>query len=202
MDGAIDDIPNSYYIDMLADHEFSVQVWLEKEALAGIFEPICNKWHVPLYTARGYASLSFMYEAAMDLESKARYAHIFHFGDYDPSGQDTIATVQRNLPVLAPKTAKEGMEFHVIAVTKEQIQELQLPTRPTKKSDTRAGSFGDESGELDAIEPDVLRSIIDETLEAIALCLLTGVGACRRSPQSIRPMLIRVVRTASREVSS
>src|SRR5215469_8277415 len=30
-------LPNGYGIDLLADNKFSVQVWLEKEALAGIF---------------------------------------------------------------------------------------------------------------------------------------------------------------------
>jgi hypothetical protein len=158
-------IPYMHTRDLLADNHISVQVWLEKEALAEVVYPICQKWDVPLFCARGYASLSFLHEAAKDLESKDRPTVILHLGDYDPSGQNAIETVQRDLPELAPKTAEHGFEFDIIAVTPEQIVELGLPTRPTKKSDTRSAGFGDKSVELDAIEPNVLRAMVDETLE-------------------------------------
>ena len=84
MDGKMEMIPYWYTLDLLADHEHSIQVWLEKEALAGVVWPNCAKWDVPLFCARGYASDSFLYEAAKDLERKDRPAHIFYFGDYDP----------------------------------------------------------------------------------------------------------------------
>jgi hypothetical protein len=162
------DLPNTiaeeWSRNLLGDHEFSIQVWLEKEALIGVVHPMTSKWDVPLIPAKGYASLSLLYETAQDLEYKNRPAKIFHFGDYDPSGQDAIATVQR---VFAPKTARLGIEFEIVAVTPEQIEEMNLPTRPTKKTDTRADRFGsDQSVELDAIEPNVLRQMVDETLQA------------------------------------
>jgi len=165
LDGLIDRIPNMYSLDLLADHKWSIQVWLEKEALAGVVWPMCQRWDVPLYCARGYASLSFLHEAAKDLEAKERPARILHFGDYDPSGQDAIATVERDLRTLAPRTNELGLEFEIVAVTPEQIAELGLPTRPTKRTDTRAGTFGHESVELDAIEPDVLRQMVTDRLE-------------------------------------
>jgi hypothetical protein len=180
MDQAIESIPDGYSRNLLADHHESYQVWLEKEALAGIFAPICEKWDVPLYCARGYASLSFLYEAAQDLESKDRPAHIFHFGDYDPSGQDAIVTVQQELPRLAPQTKKHGITFQIVAVTPEDIREMNLPTRPTKRSDTRAGAFGDESVELDAIEPNDLREMVDEVL---ASCFPEGALEANEAQQ-------------------
>jgi hypothetical protein len=138
MDGLIERIPNDYYLDLLADHDFSIQVWLEKEALAGVVHPTCIRWDVPLFCAKGYASLSFLHAAGQDLESKDRPAKIFHLGDYDPSGQNAIATVQRDLPEHAPNTAMHGFKFHIIALNRNQITEMNLPTRPTKKTDTRA----------------------------------------------------------------
>lgn len=162
------DLPNTvaswWSRDLLADHEFSIQVWLEKEALSEVIHGICQRWGVPLYPARGYASLTFIQDAAQDLESKDRPAKIFHLGDYDPSGQDAIKNVQYDLRGMAKKTAKNGLEFKIVAVTPQQIREMNLPTRPTKKSDTRSGGFGDESVELDAIEPDVLRTLVNDTL--------------------------------------
>jgi hypothetical protein len=158
-----DRIPGMHSLDLLADHEFSIQIWLEKEALAGIVESATAGWGIPLYAARGYSSTSFLYEAARDLEWKDRPARIFHFGDYDPSGQNAIETIQRDLPRLAPKTRRHGIDFNVIAVTPTQIENLRLPTRLTKASDTRAKKHGNISVELDAIEPNVLRQMVSDT---------------------------------------
>ena len=46
------------------------------------------------------------------------------------------------------------------------MTEWNLPTRPTKASDTRAKNFGSAiSVELDAIEPNQLRVLVQETIE-------------------------------------
>jgi hypothetical protein len=56
--------------------------------------------------------------------------------------------------------------FERIAVTPEQVADWDLPTRPTKASDTRAKAFGSElSVELDAIEPNQLRALVQEAIE-------------------------------------
>ena len=55
--------------------------------------------------------------------------------------------------------------FERIAVERWQIEEWSLPTRPTKTSDTRSKSFGDISVELDAIDPDRLRSLVTTAIE-------------------------------------
>ena len=39
-----------------------VEIWIEKDALAGVIEDITLEYDVPLMVARGYASLSFLYE--------------------------------------------------------------------------------------------------------------------------------------------
>jgi hypothetical protein len=53
-----------------------------------------------------------------------------------------------------------------MAVTEAQIADWDLPTRPTKASDTRAKAFGSTpSVELDAIEPNQLRALVQETIE-------------------------------------
>jgi hypothetical protein len=50
-------------------------------------------------------------------------------------------------------------------VTADQIEDWHLPTRPTKKSDTRAKHFQDESVEVDAIDPDTLRTLVRDCIE-------------------------------------
>lgn len=58
-----------------------------------------------------------------------------------------------------------SFSFKQLAVTPEQIADYQLPTRPTKKKDTRSRGFGDISVELDALPPDVLRSLVQDAIE-------------------------------------
>src|SRR5215831_6946317 len=50
-------------------------------------------------------------------------------------------------------------------VTPEQIAEWNLPTRPTKASDSRSKGFGNISVELDAIDPNALRALVQETIK-------------------------------------
>jgi hypothetical protein len=40
--------------------ESYVEIWLEKDALSGVIEPVTEHYDVPLMVARGYASLSFL----------------------------------------------------------------------------------------------------------------------------------------------
>ena len=41
-----------------------VELWVEKQALAGVLEPIAARWHVPLMVNKGYSSASAMHESA------------------------------------------------------------------------------------------------------------------------------------------
>ena len=56
--------------------------------------------------------------------------------------------------------------FQRLAVTPAQIEEYALPTRPTKRTDTRSAGFEGESVEVDALPPTVLRSILQTAIEA------------------------------------
>ena len=49
-------------------------------------------------------------------------------------------------------------------MTESQITDWELPSRPTKKSDARAKSFTGESVELDAIPPDSLRGLVEDSI--------------------------------------
>jgi hypothetical protein len=139
-----------------------VEVWLEKDALAGVVYPVTSTFDVPLMVARGYASLSFLHDAAEYIGSLDVPAYIYHFGDFDPSGVNAGEKIEETLCEMAPDAT---IHFERVAVTPEQITEWNLPTRPTKTSDTRSKGFGAESVELDAIPPDDLRALVQETIE-------------------------------------
>jgi hypothetical protein len=54
--------------------------------------------------------------------------------------------------------------FERVAVTEEQIEEWNLPTRPTKGSDARAKKWVGDSVELDTIPPARLRDLVEECI--------------------------------------
>jgi hypothetical protein len=148
--------------------DVNVEVWLEKEALKGVLIPtVVNECGLGLHVTRGFASITYLQEAAEDIEMDGRPTYVYVLTDFDPSGVSIAEKVESELTARAP-----GSEIHVkrLAVDREQIERWSLPTRPTKSSDTRARKFrqlhGTESVELDAIPPDRLRALVREAIDA------------------------------------
>jgi hypothetical protein len=112
--------------------------------------------------ARGYASLSFLHSAADYINEIDVPTYIYHLGDYDPSGVNAGEKIQQTLEEMAPNAE---IHFERIAVSPKQIELWRLPTRPTKTTDSRARGFGDISVELDAIEPALLRALVEEAIQ-------------------------------------
>jgi hypothetical protein len=169
-----------------------VEIWLEKDALAGVVLPVTSMFDVPLMVARGYASLSFLHSAAEVINDLDVPTFIYHCGDFDPSGVNAGEKIEETLREMAPDA---DILFERIAVTREQIEEWDLPTRPTKTSDSRARGFGEISVELDAIDPNQLRELvqtaIEEHLPAEEYEVLKAAEA------SERELLTSLIRTAT-----
>jgi len=159
---ALEETARLYRKALWSDADAYVEIWLEKDALAGVVYPITEKFDVPLMVARGYASLSFLHEAAKYIAGLDVPAHIYHLGDRDPSGQDAARSIEETLREMAPAAE---IHFERLAVTPEQIRQWRLPTRPTKQTDSRAKGFSSVSVELDAIPPSRLRSLVQRAIE-------------------------------------
>jgi hypothetical protein len=138
-----------------------VEVWLEKDALAGVLVDVTDPWDVPLMVTRGYSSLTYLYSAAEAIKARRKPAFLYYFGDLDPSGLDIPRKVEADLRAFAPAAE---IHFERVAVTPEQVREFSLPTRPTKKTDSRSRGFDGESVEVDALPPRVLRSIVEQCI--------------------------------------
>ena len=110
---------------------------------------------------RGYSSFSFLAGAAEAIEDQGKPAFLYFFGDFDPSGMDIPRHVEEQLRALAPLA---DIHFERMAVNPWQIEEWNLPTRPTKQSDVRARKFKGESVEVDAIEPERLLAMVERCI--------------------------------------
>jgi hypothetical protein len=159
---ALEDTARFYRKALWANIAAYVEVWLEKDALAGVVMPVTEMYDVPLMVSRGYASLSFLHSAAEYIGSLDVPTFIYHFGDFDPSGVNAGEKIEETLREMAPDAE---IHFERVAVTEQQIEQWNLPTRPTKASDTRSRTFGDISVELDAIPPGTLRALVELVIQ-------------------------------------
>jgi hypothetical protein len=158
-DEALQDIARLYRKDLWRSADEIVEIWLEKEALAGVLMPVVSRWAVDLMVCRGYPSLSYLRSAAEDTIEAAKPLVIYYLGDHDPSGKDIPRTIARRLDDW-----HVDFELVQLAVSARQIDEWGLPTRPTKKTDTRAAKFNGDSVELDAIPAARLRALVDDAI--------------------------------------
>jgi len=155
----------SYHIDKWEGQEYRPEVWIEKDALIGIIEGVCNELDISYFSCRGYTSTSEMWGAAMRhraLLKSGQVPFVIHFGDHDPSGIDMSRDIADRLELFT--TVRVNMNR--IALTWEQIEYFSPPPNPTKVADSRAAaymrSFGTESWELDALEPRFLVDLIKD----------------------------------------
>jgi len=139
-----------------------VEIWLEKDALSGVLYQETAEFDVPLMVTRGYPSISYLYEAAEAVSECNKPAFLYYFGDYDPSGCDITRAVEAGIREFAPSAE---IHFQRVAVTREQINRWALPTRPTKKTDSRSRQFDGESVEVDAVPPATLRVMVRDCIE-------------------------------------
>lgn len=152
----------SYRRKVWTDSPVHVELWVEKDALAGVLSGVTDPYDVPLYPARGFASDTFLVGAASQLSSHSKPCHVYYFGDYDPSGVAISRQIEEGLHRYAPGA---DIHFERVGVNPDQIEAWGLPTRPTKKTGSRAKTFDGESCELDSLEPNLLRQLARKCIE-------------------------------------
>ena len=158
----------SYLLDKWEGQPNYVEVWVEKDALIDIVGQACRPLDTPHFSCRGYTSQSEMWSAAQRfIRQKNREArYIIHLGDHDPSGIDMTRDIQERLEMF-------GADVYVkrVALTMNQVTTYNPPPHPAKITDSRCGKYidqyGEESWELDALEPQMLTKLITNEVTAL-----------------------------------
>lgn len=159
----IESAANSFALDKWTDQRHYVEVWVEKDALRGIVAQVCSRLDVRYFSCRGYTSLSEMWVAAQRLRERikaGKKAIILHLGDHDPSGLDMTRDIKDRLDLFkCPATIER------IALNINQVRQYGFPPNPAKVTDSRYAAYqeqyGESSWELDAVDPQVLVTIIE-----------------------------------------
>ena len=93
----------AYHRNVLNVQDCYIEIWLEKDALAGVLYEETAKYDVPLMVNRGYASISYLFKAALVIQEQSKPTYIYYFGDYDPSGKDIERNTEQRLRQFAPR---------------------------------------------------------------------------------------------------
>lgn len=161
---------SQFRFDLWKTQPVRVEVWIEKEALAGVFERPCREHDVAYFSCRGYTSQSEMWSAAMRLAGYVRngqMAHILHFGDHDPSGIDMTRDIEGRLRLFMGSRSR-SLQVTRLALNMAQVEEHSPPPNPAKVTDARFIAYqrvyGDESWELDALNPTILTAMVTDEI--------------------------------------
>lgn len=166
----IDQVVEEYNEALWIGQEYRPEVWVEKDALVDVIGRACTSTRTPYFSCRGYVSQSEMYDAAKRVQRRRRQGHIpvvIHLGDHDPSGIDMTRDIQERLSLMS----WGHVEVRRIALNMDQIEQYGPPPNPAKLTDSRGSAYveeyGDDSWELDALEPRVLTELIQDELASL-----------------------------------
>ncbi len=159
-------VASHYRADLWQQSDWYCEVWVESRSIAGVIQEDCEELAVSLYPAGGFSSITLAYEAAryINAESAGRPVQIFYIGDYDPAGVLIDVAIERELKAhLDPEIR---LYFDRLAITQEQIEELDLPQKPRKAGDRRALHVA-ATVEAEAMPAHILRNLLRGRIEAL-----------------------------------
>lgn len=109
LDELVDAALNSFRLPRWADQPRYVELWVEKDALAGILRPLGHEYHVPIMVNRGYSSQSAMYDAGK------RFLTAMHGGKLPYT---TMADELREEKEVDPEVLKEWAKVSFLSRSK------------------------------------------------------------------------------------
>jgi len=159
-----------YHRSPQLDQPRHIEVLGEKNTLMQILKPICLDYYVPLSLGRGYGSIPVWRDMSARFAASGKDAFTLVIAsDYDPEGFDLADDAIRSLR----DCFDVDVDYHRIAVTREQIDELDLAVdfNPAKETSSRIKSFVERTGgkktwELEALPPQYVQEQLRAAIEA------------------------------------
>lgn len=164
----IKDNARFFSLDKWTNQPNYVEIWVEKDALIDVVGSACSQTDTPYFSCRGYCSQSEMWQAAQRFIRKGNREgrYLIYLGDHDPSGIDMTRDVADRLKLFGA-----SVDVRRVALTMEQIKTFAPPPNPAKITDRRADAYikrwGNESWELDALEPQFITQLIQSEIGAL-----------------------------------
>jgi len=161
---------DQYQLDLWEGQSVRPEVWIEKDALIGVIESVCMENDVPYFACRGYSSQSEQWRAGVRGEKYGAAGQklvILHLGDHDPSGIDMTRDNLDRLTMFS----EGNVEVKRLALNMDQVRKYNPPPNPAKMTDSRFNGYedkyGNESWELDALDPQVIVSLVRNAIKSL-----------------------------------
>jgi hypothetical protein len=166
---ALEHTAKYYRRSVLRECDVYIEIWSEKEALAGIIYDVASEYDVPVVVSKGMPSLTQVYGSFCSIYNAAKAgkrSYLYQFGDHDPTGCLIPKSIESRLNEFCQKHNCRRPIVERISLTKDQVTQYRLPTRPTKREGNKhARNFSGESVELDALPSEQLRALVRECIE-------------------------------------
>lgn len=158
---------------LIQDQKRYLEVWVEKDALLGIFKKIADKYCIRTVVCKGYNSVTFLkdyYHRAVKAQDVGQLPTVLYYGDLDPSG---VQALEASVETLEDELLLDGIDCLRKGLNPDQVQQYNLPRNPNavKRTDPRYPKyikrFGDYAVELDALHPRDLEYIVERDIREL-----------------------------------
>jgi hypothetical protein len=158
-------VSRAYRRDFWNQQPKRVQVWSEKSTVSGVLDPVFDKYGVGFRFVHGFSGATPVHDAADDFDG--RMLVILYVGDFDPSG---MFMSERDLPERFVEYNGTHILLKRIALRRAQVSGLPSFPASDKRGDTRypwfVRNYGDRCWELDALDPNDLRALVEQAIQA------------------------------------
>ena len=160
----VEAVHRSYRRDFWSQQPARVEVWSEKGTVRGVLGPVLDDYGVGFRVMHGFSGATTVHDVAQD--DDGRDLIVLYVGDYDPSG---MFMSEHDLPGRLAKYGGDHVNLERIALTREHTADLPSFPASDKKNDPRykwfVQNFGTQCWELDALDPNDLRALVDEAIQ-------------------------------------
>jgi hypothetical protein len=167
LDDYAETVASCYRRDLWARQNDYLEVFVEKDAMAGVIEPVTQQFDIHLNVIRGQVSETFAWNIAAVWQQISKPIYAYYLGDHDPSGLEIESTLRRKLLEF---TGRE-IRWKRLAVTKAQFKRKDILGFPVKRSGAPSRwrsyikAYGDRCVEVDALEPNEIRALVKTAIE-------------------------------------
>lgn len=152
---------------------YHIEVFIEKEDMNDVLQPICYENDINLQAFKGEGSLSAASLFVDRIKGISKKVRIFYISDFDPKGLSMPIGFARKVEKrVSDLGIQEKIKIKQLALTKKQVIKYELPRVPIKDTDLCKKNFEEKNGEgaaeLDAIEAihkGLLREIIEHAIK-------------------------------------
>jgi hypothetical protein len=187
----LDYLLSGYSRCVASDQPNHIEIWIEKQALLRLVEPVADKYCRRVLCCRGYNSVSFQadfYHRMEDAKAAGLRPVVLYFGDWDPSGLNMVYSAMQT---LKEELGLAGVDYYRCGINPEHFAGLEADPVPLKASDRRAKKFIEQHGltcyELDAFHPVELQNLVEGSIRRFTD--LTAV-ACNQAREKADQILI------------